>query len=47
MRETDWIKRIKGTVPEKPFFPGKGALGPSKYELGKKIRIKIMHGAEK
>ena len=27
---------IKGTVHEKPFFPGKGALGPSKYESGKK-----------
>ena len=27
---------VKGTGHEKPFFPGKGALGPSKYESGKK-----------
>ena len=38
---------LKGTVHEKPFFPGKGGLGPSKYESGKKIRIKIKQGAEK
>ena len=37
---------LKGTVHEKPFFPGKGALGPSKYESGKKIRIKIKQGAQ-
>ena len=36
---------LKGTVHEKPFFSGKGGLGPSKYESGKKIKIK--QGAEK
>ena len=36
---------LKGTVHEKPFFSGKGGLGPSKYESGKKIRIKIKQGA--
>ena len=38
---------VKGTVHEKPFFSGKGGLGHSKYESGKKIRIKIKQGAEK
>ena len=42
-----YIAIIKGTVHEKLFFPGKGTLWPSKYESGKKIRIKIKQGAEK
>ena len=37
---------LKGTVHEKPFFSGKGGLGPIKYESGKKIRIKIKQGAQ-
>ena len=37
---------IKGTVHEKTFFPGKGALGPSEYESSKKNPIKIKQGAQ-
>ena len=35
---------LKGTVHEKPFFPGKCALGPSKYEQAKKSESKSSKG---
>ena len=40
------ISELKGTVHEKTFFPGKGALGPSEYESSKKNPIKIKQGAQ-
>ena len=40
------MRDIKGTVHEKTFFPGKGALGPSEYESSKKNPIKIKQGAQ-
>ena len=49
--EREWttnqmLRQVKGTVHEKTFFPGKGALGPSEYESSKKNPIKIKQGAQ-
>ena len=40
------IHDFKGTIHEKTFFSGKGALGPSEYESSKKNPIKIKQGAQ-